>query len=208
MEDLRKIFRCSHCGNVTPHKLICEHYTFERLDEDSIADGDYYVSLCTTCDNIIVHLCMDYETQSGEPSFNEAQIIWPKPKGFRSDAIPVNIIKVYDEALKVKKITPSLFALQIGKALEFLCKEKKAQGKTLSQQIKYLSEKGIIPPTLAKMTNIMKFFRNIAAHASELEIKDWEADVLDDFFNAIMEYVYLAPLKVERLMQRIGKKGK
>jgi hypothetical protein len=207
MLDLIKKFRCSHCGNITPHKLIFECPIVEEIEEDCTANGQYYISICPTCGNIILHLCMEYETEKREPSFYESSIIWPKPKEFSKGIIPPNIIKTYNEALKVKTIAPSLFALQIGKALEFLCKEQRAQGKTLSQQITYLSGKGVIPPTLAKMTDIMKSFRNIAAHASELEIDSWEADVLDDFFNVIIEYVYLAPLKVESLMKRINKKS-
>lgn len=114
--------------------------------------------------------------------------------------------KTYYEAVKIKNLTPTLFAIQIGKALEFLCKDQKAQGKSLVQQIQDLSIKGIIPPTLLKMTEIMRVLRNIAAHASSIDITSSEADSIDGFFNIIVEYVYIAPYKINCLMQRLNTK--
>jgi hypothetical protein len=53
----------------------------------------------------------------------------------------------------------------------------------------------------------MRHIGNLGAHAGDDDLDFWDAELLDDFFRAIVEYVYVAPSKIERLKQRIGSRN-
>ncbi len=78
-----------------------------------------------------------------------------------------------------------------------------AEGRDLFAQLKYLGEKGTFPGYYAEMTDLMRRIGNIGAHAEEIELDYGDAELLDDFFRSVVEYVYIAPSKIERLRERI-----
>jgi len=53
------------------------------------------------------------------------------------------------------------------------------------------------------MAHQLRFLRNIGAHATLGELTRGEAPILDDLCNAILEYVYTAPHRVEKVAKRI-----
>ena len=63
--------------------------------------------------------------------------------------------------------------------------------------------RGEIPGPLAEMAHQLRFLRNIGAHATLGELTRGEAPILDDLCNAILEYVYTAPHRVEKVAKRI-----
>lgn len=66
-----------------------------------------------------------------------------------------------------------------------------------------LQERGDIPSTLAKMTDVLRTLGNTAAHEAPDEITVPMTWAIDEFFRAIVEYVYIAPAKLETFQKRI-----
>jgi hypothetical protein len=49
------------------------------------------------------------------------------------------------------------------------------------------------------MGHINRIFRNWAAHDAEIDVQPDDVEVVDEFFKAIVEYLYIAPAKIERV---------
>ncbi len=197
----RYIGICNHCGNNTSQKVLFTHIGSEIAyipngDEVSF-EVEYRLTECGTCENISLY---------GKPEFDDhlfGHVLYPRQSNL-SSSIPAEIRKVYDEAKLISKLAPNAFAVQIRRALEFLCKDKKISGKNLSGQLKEMAKQGLIPPILATMTDGIRILGNIGAHASNMGVKSEDISLIDDFFKAILEYVYVAPNKIEVFKKRLG----
>jgi hypothetical protein len=88
-----------------------------------------------------------------------------------------------------------------------LCKDKSAVGNNLKDQIDDLAAKNIIPLTLSQMGHTLRTLGNIGAHASEYKLDITEVRAMRDFIVAMLEYVYVAPAKLENLRGSIKTKG-
>jgi len=51
------------------------------------------------------------------------------------------------------------------------------------------------------MADIIKYFGNIGVHSTETNIRSLPVDTIDDFFTAIIEYVYGFPSRIEEMKQ-------
>ena len=71
--------------------------------------------------------------------------------------------------------------------------------------MKNLSNKGEIPPVLSEASDILRLLGNIGAHGLSESVHPLQAYALDDFFRVIIEYLYIAPSKIEEFRARIKK---
>ena len=196
-----KIAFCPHCGNETTHLLLyihnCEEiYTMD--DEEVSSPMQYYFTVCETCKHPLLygdlHICTD------EEDFQTSYLFWPKQK-ILSKNVPQRIKEYYEEAIKIKKRAPNSFAGQIRKCLEALCDARKIKQGNLVNRLEELANKGEIPKHFTEMADILRFFGNIGAHSSETNILSLPVDTIDDFFSAIIEYVYGFPSRIEEIKQ-------
>jgi hypothetical protein len=204
----KPVLTCNHCGNTTPHEIIA--YTESALAEYDLEDNyvasiDNYFWLikCNTCDN--VSLVGNWEGGENPKSIHNASPLYPATKHF-SDLIPKAVSESYKEAQKVKRISKPAFSVFIRKTLEAILKDKKAGGHYLKEKIRDLANRNIIPGVLADMANAIKYFGDEAAHPNEMELLNSEVDILDDFAIALIEYVYIAPDKLNTLRRSIQAK--
>ncbi len=209
MEPERRIAFCPHCWNHAHQRLIYHHETTEKsydrdgnLKEDF--DLEYYLAVCETCDHLLLYYLSDvYEgVESGEWNFDHAVLVWP-PKGGLPEVVPESVRRCYQEAHRVKNIAPGAFAVQIRRALEALCDDRNAVQGSLQKRLEQLAFKGEIPPVLMEMTNVIRFLGNLGAHDSEVRVSPYDADVIDEFFHAVVDYVYVAPSKLETFRSRL-----
>lgn len=170
---MEQIVTCPHCGNETTHEIISEVESSERaystLNDDEFIDLDvkYYLTRCKTC--FCISLFWDSEVDEHQGRLEEATICYPKQKYF-GDEVPESIIKTYEEAKRIKHISPTSFAVMIRRGLEFLCLDKRATGRTLNKQLENLSKTGVIPQTLFEMVDTIRFLGNQGAHATVYKI--------------------------------------
>lgn len=206
---MEQIVTCPHCGNETAHEIIFEVDSTERafspLNSDDYIDFcvTYYLTSCKTC--LSISLFWDSEIDERHGKLSEATICYPRQSDFGND-VPESIIKTYREARRIKNISPTSFAVMIRRGLEFLCIDKKAKGRTLIKQLEDLGKTGIIPQTLFEMGDTLRFLGNKGAHATDYKIGITEIQAMDDFFIAMIEFVYIAPAKLYRLKETIKSK--
>jgi len=220
--EKRRISFCPHCGNVAPQRLVYEHETTAkeidaagRVIEES--QEAYYLLVCETCDQPLLYFyngdepdvepyIPDYEEGEEVSEFFLAGRIWPHhavPRG-----LPQQVRTCYQEALRLKPVSPNAFAIQIRRCLEALCDDRGASKGSLGKRLKELSFKGDIPPTLSQMTDVLRVLGNVGAHDFETKLSAYDAAVIDRFFSSVLEYVYLAPASVSAYRNSAKKFGK
>lgn len=202
------ILTCSYCGNKTPHVIKTEISSSEKIYDfngESLGEMEtyYYLTECKTCKGISLY--GDWEASDDPGNLREAKLLYPAPRKL-GEAIPKEIRKSYEEAKKIEKISPNAFAVLIRRSLELLCRDQKAKGNNLKEQIADLSERGLIPNTLVEMAETLRFMGNIGAHKIESNIDQTEISAIDDFLIAMLEYVYVAPHKIKKFKDSISKK--
>jgi hypothetical protein len=211
--NLTEVLVCYHCGNTTPHERVGSHrgrQLFEEIDDRRFhEDYDYDLYQCPTCRGISIY--GDFATYPLHEHI-AARRIYPRgshllPEAHKlasRDCIPARILKLYEEIAPLRHIAPNAFAGQIRRALEFICRDQKAQGTTLFNQLKDLISRGTFPGYFADITDLMRHIGNLGAHAGDHDIDTWDAELLGDFFRSVVDYVYIVPSKIERLKQRFG----
>ena len=204
MKQQEQTTTCQHCGNKTPQVFKFEITSIEDI---SLSDGSihpikiyYFLVQCKTCEK--VSLYSNWEVAADPYYLENALCLYPKIEKI-SSSVPDIIRQSYNEAKKVEKISPTAFVVLIGKSLECLCEDKKAEGNNLKNKLDDLAKKGIIPKTLLKMGHSVRLLRNIGAHPSDYDITPEEVKIISDFFVAVIEYVYVAPEKIKNLEEKL-----
>lgn len=195
----RNIRRCDHCNNLTPHELLIDHEVsklFDEVDGEEVGETfKYYLYKCMTCLDISLLGGFDPELPF-DPS--SSPVLYPGASELHH-SVPERIRAVYSEAARIRRQAPNAFAGQVRRALEAVCRDQGAQGRGLVSQLDFLAKKGTIPPTLARMTNLIRLLGNVGVHDKDTDVDVWDAELIDDFFKSIVEYVYVAPSKIKRL---------
>ncbi|HAJ32839.1 MAG TPA: hypothetical protein DCK79_05660 [Candidatus Atribacteria bacterium] len=204
-----KIAFCPHCGNITTQRLLYTYDCEETITMDDENEGHeesfplmYYFTACETCNFPILYAELLWGTD--EKDLQKSILIWPKQK-ILSKKIPLKIRKYYEEAIRIKKMAPNAFAGQIRKCLEALCDDRKIKrgNLSLSKRLEKLANNGAIPKHFIEMADILRFFGNVGVHSSVKNIRSLPVDTMDDFFTAIVEYVYGFPIRIEEIKQSI-----
>lgn len=203
MAEIKKVAYCPHCGNYAPQKLVHTQPYSEKAW--SAADGSeenfpaiYFVVACETCHQLLLYCHTGIGSEAD--SFYKADLVWPQWN--LHSAVPRTVAKIYAEAVRIKSLAPNAFAVQIRRALEALCEDRGAKKTSLQACIKELADKGEIPPVLAEATDVLRLLGNVGAHAADMTVHPLRVFAIDDFFRVIVEYVYIAPRKLEEFKQR------
>jgi hypothetical protein len=200
MREDARVF-CPHCGIKTRQQLIhSQSYTYElkeRLSETTEnINGTYLIAVCLNCEQVLLYHANNDNDIPNLNQFYDAKLQWPD-SGTLHWSIPEKIVGYYKEALKVKIYSPNAFANQIGRALEAVCNDKGATGRELYKKLTNLAQKGILPSLLAEMANEIRLLRNLGSHDAERPVESWQVPFIDDFFRAVVEYLYVYPSKLK-----------
>jgi hypothetical protein len=190
---------CPHCCNRAPQTILHEQEYEGRGwlvhdGEEMEYDGKYIVARCETCKEILLY----HSSFDDEPT-----LIFPKT-GLHS-SVPSQISKIYEEAIRIKHIAPNAFAVQIRRALEAICIDRGTSKRMLAQQLKELETKGEIPSTLSEASEVLRLIGNVGAHANSDDVHPLQATAIDDFFKAIVEYVYVSPSRLAKFKMKLLK---
>lgn len=203
---------CEHCGNVTFKSRIGSH----KIPESSQELVEYKLYRCEICEHVIlrkesVQFAVAISSGSSRTpkqqsiTSQDTEQLWPPSLEFPPE-VPERIRKIYEEARYVKSKSPSSFVVQIRRALEAVTKERNAVGKVLIARIDWLIQNGHLPSVFGQMSHISRMIANLGAHDAEIEVKKSDANIVDEFFRAIIEYIYVAPAKVIRIRAMMEKK--
>lgn len=118
--------------------------------------------------------------------------------------VPPKLLKVYEEVWPLRHRAPAAFIGQVRRLLEAICKQQGAAGKDLYAQLKELGTKGVFPGYFSQISDLLRKVGNMGAHAGEEELSVWDAELIDDFFRSIIDYVYIAPARIKRMEYRLS----
>jgi len=164
-------------------------------------DCEAILCICETCDEALLYAGISRDWGDNWPG-----LVWPEGVEL-DDAVPHIIRDIYSEAALVKQRAPRAFALLIRRALEAVCEDRGTPTGPLAARLKQLAGRGDVPPVLAEMTDVLRVLGNTAAHGPLQAVTVPMTWVIDDFFRAVVEYVYVAPSKLSRVKKKLEKVG-
>jgi hypothetical protein len=175
-------------------------------DEEVDFDGTYFVATCGTCHQLLLYWKQGDPADEGPSGpldyFRQAGLIWPET-AISEQAVPASVAAIYREASVVKRLSPNSFAVQIRRALEAVCADRGAAGRSLYEMLTELARRGDLPPVLGEMSDVLRLLGNVGAHASDRTVRPSQVDALDEFFRAVIEYVYIAPAKLRQFREKL-----
>jgi hypothetical protein len=205
---IRKVLFCPHCCNRAPQLLIHTQRYMERSwsvssgKEEDMTPWSTFVAVCETCGHVLLY--DNPGDQFEDKEFHNGSLDFPK-SGHLHSSVPEVISKAYEEAYRIRSVAPNAFAVQIRRALEAVCADRGETKGNLATKLKNLSNKGEIPPVLSEASDILRLLGNIGAHGLSESVHPLQAYALDDFFRVIIEYLYIAPSKIEDFRARMKK---
>jgi len=206
MDATQRTAFCPHCGNTAQqtvlfrHSYVGETYTMNGKRSEVGVPCEYFVVVCETCKDLLLYHAMAGDGISD--NFQEGALQYPKtPKLHRS--VPESVRDCYMEAAQIQNIAPNAYAVMLRRALEVLCDDREIEDGVLQVRLAALARRGEIPPVLAEMTAVLRVLGNAGAHSSAQNISVPLTWGMDDFFRAIVEYVYVEPRKLQDFKQRI-----
>jgi Domain of unknown function (DUF4145) len=215
MRELRldqRVSFCPHCGNTSLQGLLYAHNTSPKCYEmgELIELGEYhqfFLATCETCDTVLLYYLHSLNMLETPSPFQQAALEWPTSVEL-PDSVPDNIRLHYAEAGRTKLIAPNAYAVLIRKSLEALCDDRATAKGPLATRLRELAFRDEIPPLLAEMGDILRQLGNVGAHNDSSQVSVGDADAMDQFFRAIVEYVYVGPdrLRHFRAAQQISSK--
>jgi hypothetical protein len=203
---------CDHCGNITLQTVLSTEVV--AMDDGA---WTYTLSKCSICEGIILRKHpgdWNAPVRHGDKSLGtDAPLgkdipheqLWPQPLILSSE-VPERVRQIYQEAHSIKRQSPSSFVVQIRRALEAVAKDKNAQGNTLQAKTEWLIKSGALPEVFGEMTHVSRMIGNLGAHDADKDVSPEDAEIADEFFRAIVEYLYVASDKVARVKKLIRSK--
>lgn len=173
-----------------------------REGTKTMEPSTYSVARCETCKEILVYI--EHDSYAGLADTDFGDLAFPQQSAF-TDAVPDAVKRYYKEAVAVKNASPTAFAILARRVLEEICAERGVSERNLATSLQRLADSNIIPATLGEATTLIRLVGNAGAHASGLEITVPQVWAVDDFIKAIIEYIYVAPKKIEDFKDRFSK---
>ena len=200
--------RCGHCGNTTPMELAADfRKVYEKKHIGESGYPEFYeeeiiwkLLLCPVCCNLT--LLKGCNKDHYELDYSDYEVLYPT-WGKPILGLPDDVALEYQSACIVRNVDSNAFGVLIGRVIDKVCIDRGAEGKTLFERLKSLTEKGEIPERLCEIAHNLRKLRNIAAHAELGKLTEAELPVLDDLCRAVLEYVYAAPKLIEQVEQRL-----
>jgi Domain of unknown function (DUF4145) len=189
-----------------------------------------FVGNCPKCKFILVGESDQVEFKNYDASedlWSDIVRVYPKPpKAFSSERIPKVVSVSLDEADRSLQAGANIAACaMLGRALEALCRDvlepkpkkddtpaatptKPTKKLMLWDGIRKLRDAKVIDDRLYEWSQQLHAFRNLAAHPEDITISRNDAEDLQTFVNAIVEYVYDLADRYEEFKERVAARAK
>jgi Domain of unknown function (DUF4145) len=80
--------------------------------------------------------------------------------------------------------------------LEAVCRDKGQARGNLNGRLDALATDGVIPEPLSRVAHQLRSLRNFGAHDADVNVIDADVPVVEEFAEAILEYLYRAPAQL------------
>lgn len=202
-------FRCPHCSNRNTYTIECKlpsTLVEEFQGEEQHTRTMYFLVKCSTCEDASLYIKTEVHNEGDLDDFFDCYQLYPSERPIHD--VPMRVMQDYAEARKVEKVSKVAFVSLMRRALESMCDEQGAQGKDLFNKLNDLVSKDIIPKKLGELGHAIRAIGKHGAHATDYKFEDHEVRAIKDFFLTMVEYVYVAPAKLERLKKTMEAKQK
>ena len=201
---------CGHCEHVAVMEVVATHSAVKAHEAETPENrfsptiswdaGDVYELLkCPACEGVMLRSYWWHSEMDGEAP----QRLYPPPER-QLQGLPNAIQKALDTARKVKRIDANLFGVQLGRILEMVVHDQRAEGKSLHSRLEFLAAQQQIPDRLAQVASGLRKLRNIGAHATPgEELTPAELPIAEALCVALLEYLYAAPHLLAVVEQRL-----
>lgn len=135
-------------------------------------------------------------------------LLWPSKQTRVSlpRSTPEQVRRLYEAGLTVKAIDPDSFMVKVRRAIEAICIDKGAKEYDqdgirvgLSNMLRQIERDRIFSRGVLDVLHHFTYIGNIAAHAVDETVKPEVADLADELFRLLIQYIYEMPQKLERL---------
>lgn len=201
--------RCTHCGVISVlGTTMFDGFVYEY--EKSNKETYHKLCRCLKCDNLLLFKVNEsYEDPDGyirNLKDENVEQLWPTVSRVETDA-PDRVRYLYAEAQKVKRF-PNPYAVQLGRALEAAANDKGAKGRTLNDKLNWLVVEELLPGVFGEMAHVNRILRNWGAHDLDIEVEEEDVQIIDEFFETIIEYLYVAPAKLKKFQDLLDARKK
>ncbi len=195
---------CQHCGNKNAHETVAEYKDSSTYDDGMKWSEGYYYQLlnCKACREVTLIKYLWSELWTPQIDWEMPILLFPSLDSLKFD-LPGKIRDEYDIARKVRYVDPNAYAVMLGKVLERICIDRKADGNSLYQKLEFLHLKGEIPTHLIDIAHSIRTLRNIGAHTSFKKLNKQDSFMLDNLVQALLSYLYIVPKLAAKAKQRI-----
>jgi Domain of unknown function (DUF4145) len=154
--------KCGHCGNVAPMEVgatYAQTQTHEYENGSEWEHGKVFdLIICPACQGVILR---SYFWHEGVESEEEIRPETLYPSEIRlPPGLPPSVQRAFVSALKVRSVDSNAFGVLIGRVLEEVHSERKANGKFLANKLKDLAERREIPTQLVGVADGLRELRN------------------------------------------------
>jgi hypothetical protein len=190
--------RCGHCGYSGDLEEVARPVV-KRTTADVELYGEvetltyWFLYRCPRCEKATLEEDW-WNDEFGDPEGDTAKQLFPAPRD--NSSVPRTVLESYWEANRVQGEAPGLYAVGIRRTVEAICRDRGAKATRLEPMLDQLADEGVLPRPLAEMGHQLRARGNLGAHAGDVKVSVEDLPVIEEFVEAILEYVYRAPAKI------------
>jgi Domain of unknown function (DUF4145) len=199
----RTFLVCTRCTQATIHSLLnFEESDFKSCSADGFVSHEpatYHFFRCDGCTQISVYIWSALHSPYSE--FGE--LIYPR-RFIDGITLPDSVKVAYVEAEKIRPHSVTAYAVLSRKVLEVIANERGINERNLSRALEVLAATNQIPPVLAEAATLIRVFGNVGAHSGGGELNGLHAEMIGQFLELIVQYVYEAPAALHNFKCLLG----
>jgi hypothetical protein len=172
---------------------------------------------CPACNGFMVFLLEgNYDNRSGDLEEAMQTMLYPKTRSAKSlpNEIPQEYRSEFSEAFSVLDSSPKASAALSRRLLQnILQNHYNIKKKRLADEIREFVTRNDIPSHLANAVDAIRQVGNFAAHPSKdvntgtiVDVEPDEAEWLIDVLEALLDYTFVFPARLERQKQKLNEK--
>jgi hypothetical protein len=219
-----QLVECHHCRNVVMHQVVyAEVFTYDladifgtevrSLNKDTTCTDTTALLKCSTCRQLsLVSLTesksLEHSHLYRPPFANlsplvDAYILHPAQKRLRG-GLPSEVFIAYEQAKKIRSISPVAFTILLRRMLELICEDQKVAGKTLYEKLRNLHSTGIFSRNVLEAIDMLRQVGNAAAHTDKNVFRDSNLEFLETIFLTLTDVLYDLPEMVRVLREAMS----
>ena len=194
---------CPRCDPVAEQQLLFS------LEGDRTAGFSSLSLFGCECGSILLYdTSWPASTESETKEFIEhSTLLWPTPVDL-PEQVPENVRVLYAGALNVKS-HPDPFVVQIRRTIQAMCVSLGARSYDederhvdLIDMLGGLSKRGVFPSQVRDVLHEIRYLGNVGAHGIDVTVDPEIAQIVDELFRLLVQYIYEIPHKLDNLRRK------